>query len=86
MPGLNHTGPLGEGPRTGRKMGNCKPAPSEDAAKAQTNNEQLEENFGPGTGNRRRFRNQGQQPGMGAGRAGGRGRGRGRGLGRGMGR
>lgn len=25
MPGLNRTGPLGEGPMTGKKQGRCKP-------------------------------------------------------------
>jgi|GEM_PF-255272 len=25
MPGLDHTGPLGQGPRTGRRMGKCAP-------------------------------------------------------------
>lgn len=29
MPGLNHTGPEGKGPRTGRGLGKCKPTDQE---------------------------------------------------------
>lgn len=33
MSGLNSTGPEGQGPRTGRQMGNCKPRKGADEAR-----------------------------------------------------
>ena len=73
MPNMNGTGPQGQGPMTGRRMGRCankgadtkKPA---DAA-SDNQNENTNENL-PGRG-----------PGSGSGRA-GTGRGRGKGMGR----
>ena len=31
MPHLNHTGPEGKGPKTGRKLGDCKKKPGEES-------------------------------------------------------
>ncbi len=78
MPGLNGTGPMGQGPRTGRGMGNCQPANNVDA---DVNvNETVQANTAaPPT-----FWGLGR--GMGRGRGMGCGMGRGRGMGRGMGR
>ncbi len=71
MPGLNHRGPEGEGPKTGRGMGNCG-KPSESQA---TTNTSSNEGFQPGRG-----------LGRGRGKAFGRGRGSGKGLRNGRGR
>ncbi|HPD94956.1 MAG TPA: DUF5320 domain-containing protein [Tenuifilaceae bacterium] len=78
MPGYNQTGPMGQGPMTGRRMGRCtnyganiKNANSEDTTE---NNEMPPEPLW------------GRGRGMGAGRGFGRGRGMGRGMGRGLGR
>jgi len=73
MPNLDQTGPGGQGPMTGRRMGRCTnfgagPKNKADAA-GQTPDENLPENF--------------QGRGFGFGRGGGRGRGgRGFGMGR----
>lgn len=72
MPGFDRTGPEGQGPRTGRKMGKCA-KPDEKHTKDETQ-------FGRGIG-----RGMGRGMGRGAGRAAGRAnrmRG-GRGMGRG---
>ena len=84
MPGFNSTGPEGQGPRTGRQMGNCKPRKGSDEAKknslsSEEGINQENENFaGRGLG-------RGRGSGEGRGFAGGRGFGRGRGRGRGRG-
>jgi hypothetical protein len=83
MPGLDRTGPQGEGPRTGRQMGRCAPPSdkkenlkSQDgAAGPDTGSVNPEEMEGRGFG-----RLAGRQPGWGTGR--GTGRGMGRGIGR----
>lgn len=36
MPGLDHSGPEGQGPRTGRQMGNCKPRENDIGDQADT--------------------------------------------------
>ncbi|MDA3823615.1 MAG: DUF5320 domain-containing protein [Bacteroidales bacterium] len=72
MPGLDRTGPNGEGSKTGRGLGKCNPETKDSANDAQN------DNF-PGWG--RRFR-----AGFGRGNGSGQGRGLGRGLGRGFGR
>ena len=69
MPGLNQTGPMGQGPRTGRGMGRCNPD-----NKGKTDDEILqnsEQSY--------------QVQGRGLGRGFGLGRGRGRGFGKGLG-
>ena len=67
MPGFDRTGPEGQGPQSGRKMGKCNPDNQETTAKTDS-----EEIF---TDSRRR-------PGRGRGRGLGRGRGNGNGMGR----
>lgn len=76
MPGLDRTGPMGQGSQTGRKQGKC-----------NNENQTIEEELPRGRGLRRGFRNrigseneQNFEPGQ------GKGFGRGRGLGRGLGR
>lgn len=70
MPGLNQTGPMGEGPRTGRKMGVCgNSRRAEDVSPEGVP-------FGTGRGMRRGC---GMGPGRGMGS--GRGMGRRRGMG-----
>ena len=80
MPGLDRTGPRGEGARTGWGTGKCKPAPGTDAQNKQDLNDDPEKRpgnvYGRGFGNRY----------DGGGRGLGRGRGRGKGTGRGFGR
>lgn len=74
MPGLDRTGPFGEGPKTGRGLGRCNPENKDtDFTEAEKT----------GLGRSNRFRG-----GAGAGGRIGRGMGRGtgRGTGRGMGR
>ena len=44
MPGLDRTGPQGQGPRTGRQMGKCA------SRETSTEKEQLTENTGKGKG------------------------------------
>ncbi|MGW8314956.1 MAG: DUF5320 domain-containing protein [Bacteroidales bacterium] len=90
MPGLDRTGPRGEGPRTGRQMGKCAPPgknkklatdPDEPNVKEpQIENDDEFDLNGPGPS--------GRGFGFGAGRGFGRGTGRGtgRGMGRGVGR
>lgn len=73
MPGFNQTGPMGQGPMTGRRMGRCS-SPETTAQKQATPSPQNASNTQPGT-----F----QGRGLGYGR--GRGRGRG-GQGSGIGR
>jgi len=79
MPGFNSTGPEGQGPRTGRQMGNCKPRQGSDDA--QKNSSSSDEGVNQGNEN---FA--GRAPGRGRGFGGGRGfigNGGGRGFGRG---
>ncbi|MDP3913756.1 MAG: DUF5320 domain-containing protein [Bacteroidota bacterium] len=74
MPGLNRRGPMGEGPMTGRKMGQCNPD-----NKGKTDDEILQNrssSLEPGRG-------MGRGQGLGSGLGIGRGQG---GLGRGLGR
>jgi hypothetical protein len=62
MPGFNKTGPLGQGPMTGRRMGACtnygnKPAPDTQTEKGKSENDFSENSFGrKGLGQRRRNR------------------------------
>lgn len=85
MPGLDRTGPFGDGPKTGRGLGRCNPDNSYS---------DFRESGREGPGRRHRFRGaragdgQGRGLGRGAGRRGrpGRGPGRGRRPGRGLGR
>ncbi|WP_167608175.1 DUF5320 domain-containing protein [Maribellus sediminis] len=78
MPGLNATGPLGAGARTGRQLGRCREEIQETT--------QVQENTGNRHGFRFRFQTdeleelRGQERGWRAG-FGGRGKGRGRGMG-----
>lgn len=73
MPGLNQTGPMGQGPMTGQRMGRCSNFGTNLKNKTfetkEIPNENLPENF------------QGQGFGFGRGRGFGMGRGRGRRLG-----
>jgi hypothetical protein len=75
MPGLDRTGPMGQGSQTGRKQGKC----------SKEDNSSLEElprgrGLGRGLWNRFRFGNQQDtEPGLGRGM----GRGRGKRMGRG---
>jgi hypothetical protein len=81
MPGLDSTGPEGQGPRTGRQMGKCKPRKgSIDPENKKTT---PEDNVNP---EEESFRGRGLGKGLGFGRGNGPGRGRGRGFGRGRGR
>ena len=64
MPGLDRTGPWGEGPRTGRQMGKCRPGNNPD----DSINNLPERGFGPGRG-----RGYGNRFGRGYGRGSGRG-------------
>ncbi len=78
MPGLDHRGPQGEGPMTGRKAGKCTNFGAGRAGKAgqgEVNTTDKEENV-PVTGGR----------GAGQGPRHGKGRGQGQGSGRGAGR
>lgn len=72
MPGLDKTGPVGQGAQTGRKQGRCNTALDEEQFA----------NFGRrgGRGFRFRFKTDEDMPQQGWGR--GKGRGRGRGFGR----
>ena len=70
MPGLNSTGPEGQGPRTGRQMGNCKPRKGSD--ETQKNISSTDEGMDSRSAN---FTGRGQ--GRGRGFGGGRGWGRG---------
>lgn len=66
MPGFNQTGPMGQGPMTGRRMGRCsnsETSPQNQTTESKENtNENVPENF--------------QGRGFGFGRGRGRGRGR----------
>ena len=77
MPGRNGRGPQGEGPRTGRGMGRCRPATGSETDDTTRGDGEANAVFGAGMA----WRN-----GQGGGRGMGRGRGLGRGGGRGMGR
>jgi len=72
MPGFDATGPNGQGPRTGRGLGKCKPAKS--------NKEENISDFDRGRGMGRGYRH-----GYGRGMGGGRGFGGGRGYRHGFG-
>lgn len=79
MPGLDRTGPMGQGSQTGRKQGKCN-------SENQTIEEELPRGRGFGRGLKNRFgfgNDQNFEPGQGRGRGLGRGLGRGMGLGRG---
>lgn len=93
MPNLNGTGPLGEGPKTGWKMGNCKKTTSEndtvetsDAENKQTNEGEVIYGLGRGGkpfgGGGMGFGNRNRNR-NGMGFRGNRGKGMGRGRGRG---
>ena len=69
MPGFNQTGPMGQGPRTGRQMGRCTNFGAKRNAESNTSTENSDE------------KNTETISGMGMGLGRGRG-GRGRGLGR----
>lgn len=91
MPGLDRTGPRGEGPRTGRQMGKC--APPGKNKKSTTNPEepnvkdpQIEDNEDYDMNGLGPFRGRGFGSGGGRGLGRGAGRGTGRGMGRGIGR
>lgn len=63
MPGLNRTGPQGEGPMTGRKQGKCNP-------KNRKKTDGGAEDVSPGSGARRgKGRMRGRKDGRGTGRA-----------------
>ena len=51
MPARNGTGPLGQGPRTGRGMGICKPSRADIAQTSTSANNQLGIGAGRGWGN-----------------------------------
>jgi hypothetical protein len=68
MPGFDRTGPLGEGPRTGRGLGKCGKAKATPRSQVgQGSRTRLGDRMAPGRGGGR---------GGGQGRTGGRGRGR----------
>ena len=71
MPGLNHRGPEGEGPRTGRGLGDCGQPKDSQANTATTPRNTFQPGRGRGLGRRKPV---------------GRGRGLGRGLRNGRGR
>ena len=76
MPGLDRTGPEGEGPRTGWGEGKCNPPKS-----SKEDNDKEKNNLEPGQGRGFRFfrgqRGIGRGQGRGLRRGGGRGQGRG---------
>jgi hypothetical protein len=76
MPGLDRTGPEGQGSRTGREMGKC--TSQSEAPSIQDRDSENEHFKGLGRG-------LGRGPGKGRGRGLGRGPGKGRGRGRGRG-
>ncbi len=84
MPGFNQTGPLGQGPMTGRRMGRCTNF-GENLKNSSTPDENLPNDLPAGFGYGR-GRGFGRGMGMGRGFGRGAGRGRGWGLGRGFGR
>jgi len=81
MPGLNRTGPEGQGSRTGRGLGKCNPGTNEETKNMNQGESESDQVSRMGLG-RRLGRGIGR--GAGAGRRGGMGRGRnqGRGFGR----
>lgn len=86
MPGFNQTGPMGQGPRTGRGMGKCKGTPVEDTT---IDNNTPATGAGQGQGGQGLGRGQGQGRGQGRGQSQGQGRDQGvqaQGLGPGMGK
>jgi len=74
MPGFDRKGPAGEGPRTGRGLGKCGPAPGSDKDDQPAAEEKLDDRRGMGMAWRR-------GGGRGMGRGFGRGRGRRGGVG-----
>lgn len=77
MPGLDHTGPMGQGAMTGRKMGECASGDSNNISQRGTG-----QGLGRGAG---AGRGAGRGLGRGAGRGLGRGAGRAQAQGRGLG-
>ncbi len=78
MPGLNGTGPAGQGPSTGRGMGNCNTSDQEgNQSRPFFRRLGLGRRFGS-----RRMQGQGLGQGLGQGQAAGQGMGRGAGNGR----
>jgi len=81
MPGLNQTGPMGQGPMTGRRMGRCTnfgSAPNNQPSAEQDGSTNTGAQPVPGSGFGRGW-------GFGGGRGFGFGNGRGRGFGNGRG-
>lgn len=74
MPGLNHKGPTGQGPMTGRRMGRCTNFGTNLKKHPETDNEIPENKITENPSE--------SMPGRGMGMGRGFGRGRGRGLGR----
>ncbi len=66
MPGLDHKGPLGQGPRTGRKQGNC--APDKNSNDEKSIFPRFGWGKGTGRGRRRGNRKSGRGFGLGLGR------------------
>ena len=79
MPGLDRTGPEGEGPRTGRQMGRCAPP-------GKQKEQRTDQNDSPATETRSMDPEDFEGRGFGRYRGRGLGRGAGKGTGRGMGR
>jgi hypothetical protein len=77
MPGFDRTGPYGEGPRTGRRMGKCHPRKEETEQQPGGLHNQQEKGYRMGLGKRL---GRGWSWGRGLGRGPGRGMGRGPGL------
>ncbi|MBN2714987.1 MAG: DUF5320 domain-containing protein, partial [Deltaproteobacteria bacterium] len=50
MPGFNRRGPEGEGPRTGRNMGKCRPLENDATDEAAVEQNETDEFFGQGRG------------------------------------
>jgi hypothetical protein len=84
MPGMNGTGPMGEGPRTGWGSGRCRPPKKQQSEDSQVEAAESDETATQPETLGRRVR--GWLGGGGGGGGGGRGRGRGGGMGRGRGR
>lgn len=80
MPGLNASGPMGQGPLTGRRMGNCKSRKDDETT---TVSEEQVPQFGMGIRRRLGFNSgNAQSQEFGQGRGLGRRKGQGRGMGR----
>ncbi|HQB19089.1 MAG TPA: DUF5320 domain-containing protein [Bacteroidales bacterium] len=68
MPRFDQTGPLREGPMTGRRMGNCNPSNLSNSPQADENTKNEVNNFtGRGLGAGRGFRMRGNRCGRGFG-------------------